>query len=879
MGGFANSQQAYTENTGLNTTNSAWVDQRDPTQFDVNYGIGQFWQNQKDVKLWYLNRKSNFSGQLLATWELISVNSALVSLSDTANTVVFTSSPFATPPHNIKLVGGVGISIVSNPGSNLITFTNTGAGAETLTGDDGVPVPPIAGTIQTLGNVVANATHAKALYVTAGGGNIEQWDIQLSAAIAATDVTKVGLAAFDSAFFTVDANGFVSANGEALVEKVNLQTGTTPITPLAGAITFNGATVLAGTHPVRTDGTGAHTMALEVQISQALAATDATKIGLSNFSSAQFAVDANGFVTLSGGSGPPTLGLTPDTTSGGGTSPVVPNGSGDIIVTNAANFATGTQANSLRTISTAANTLAIQAQLAGGNATVSTANNFGVAQFDTNSFGVSSGFVTLKNGGTTGAVTNLIGDDTLSVVPAAGTGAITLLGATVANATHAKPVFFVKNAANTEELDVQLTTTSTSGAKNINKSGLAHFDSAFFTVDAATGFISFAGTGAGETITGSSGGAVSPTAGNWNLLGGTVAAGTTPVAVAGNPGTSTLTVNLQISQALAATDATKIGLSNFSNAQFAVDANGFVTLKGGTTPGILGMVPDAHTAPGTTPVVPNGSGNIILEGGATFATGTQANPIRTNSLAANTIDLQVQLAGSNAAASTANNFGVSQFDSNMFTVTSGFVQLKGGGVNPALTSIVMDAGTSPIVPNASGQMTFTGAQVATGVVGANVIRTDGTGVNTMAIQIQRTTTSGVSNVDLNGVCHFSSTNFTVDANGFVQFVGGSTAFPWTDEAAPFNAASNNGYYCTAVLTATLPPTPAQGDVVKFVSTGANVITLQANTGQKIRLGNVISGLAGTCASTRIGDGMELIYRSADGTWYNNTAPVGTWNVV
>ncbi len=95
-----------------------------------------------------------------------------------------------------------------------------------------------------------------------------------------------------------------------------MQTGTLSVTPTAGGIvTFSGAVVSAGTNPVRTDGTGAHTMVLEVQKSQALAAADATKIGLSNFDSAFFTVDANGFVsgkstsivlTLTGNSGTAT---------------------------------------------------------------------------------------------------------------------------------------------------------------------------------------------------------------------------------------------------------------------------------------------------------------------------------------------------------------------------------------------------------------------------------------------------------------------------------------------------------------------------------------------------------------------------------------------
>ena len=83
------------------------------------------------------------------------------------------------------------------------------------------------------------------------------------------------------------------------IDSIAVQAGTSPVVPTAaGLITYNGAVVAAGTNPVRTNGTAVNTMALEVQTSQALAAADATKIGLSNFSSAGFAVAATGFVTL-----------------------------------------------------------------------------------------------------------------------------------------------------------------------------------------------------------------------------------------------------------------------------------------------------------------------------------------------------------------------------------------------------------------------------------------------------------------------------------------------------------------------------------------------------------------------------------------------------
>lgn len=84
-------------------------------------------------------------------------------------------------------------------------------------------------------------------------------------------------------------------------------------------------------------------------------------------------------------------------------------------------------------------------------------------------------------------------------------------------------------------------------------------------------------------------------------------------------------------------------------------------------------------------------------------------------------------------------------------------------------------GTNPVLPDVDGTITFTGAQVATGTVGANVIRTDSLAANTVTIEIQRTTTAAAADSTLNGVCHFDSSMFSVDSDGFVTLSGGSTA--------------------------------------------------------------------------------------------------------
>lgn len=133
----------------------------------------------------------------------------------------------------------------------------------------------------------------------AGGGGAITFNEDVGSAVPAAGIINVvGGAGID----TSGAGNTITialAGGGTGIDSIGTQTGTNPIvSDGAGLVTINGAVVAAGTNPVRSDGTGANTMALEVQISQAIAATDATKIGLSNYDSGSFAVDANGFVTL-----------------------------------------------------------------------------------------------------------------------------------------------------------------------------------------------------------------------------------------------------------------------------------------------------------------------------------------------------------------------------------------------------------------------------------------------------------------------------------------------------------------------------------------------------------------------------------------------------
>lgn len=65
--------------------------------------------------------------------------------------------------------------------------------------------------------------------------------------------------------------------------------------------------------------------------------------------------------------------------------------------------------------------------------------------------------------------------------------------------------------------------------------GTASFDSSDFSV--SNGFVTLNGTGAGQTITGDSGGSLAPTSGNWNILGGN------GIITSGSGSTLTVTTN------------------------------------------------------------------------------------------------------------------------------------------------------------------------------------------------------------------------------------------------------------------------------------------------------------------------------------------------
>jgi hypothetical protein len=219
----------------------------------------------------------------------------------------------------------------------------------------------------------------------------------------------------------------VVAGGSSVVTKLAPDIGTSPVIPNLGIITITGSVVAAGTSPVRTDGTAASTMAIEVQRSQALAATDATKVGLANFDSAAFDVDANGFVQLNGG-GIASTSFDIQANTAPGTDPVVPTAAGVVTINGAV---VANHSVVLETRSRAANAYNLEVQYA-TSAAATDGTKSGVAHFNSSLFTVdASGFVSTSGGALVQSITGGPG------VTITGTAAVPIVNAVIFTDTTA----------------------------------------------------------------------------------------------------------------------------------------------------------------------------------------------------------------------------------------------------------------------------------------------------------------------------------------------------------------------------------------------------------------------------------------------------------
>lgn len=330
-------------------------------------------------------------------------------------------------------------------------------------------------------------------------------------------------------------------------------------------------------------------------------------------------------------------------------------------------------------------------------------------------------------------------------------GMITINGAQVPAASFATGIRTRSIAAN--QFNIEAQRSSAAAVSTVGLNGISHFNSSMFIVD-ANGFVSLAGGAiAMDSLVVQAG--VSPVqpdgTGQMTFNGAAVAALGIPVQSVGT-GANTYELRVQRASAQALSAAANAGLASFNNTQFTVDGNGFVSLTGGGI-AIDSVTVNAFTAPGTNPVVPDGAGNITVLG-AQVAAGV--NPIRTNSIAVNSYEIQVQRSSAQALSTLTAN-GICHFNNTQFTVDgNGFVSSIGmatftwvdsaGGALAAFTGYFATAAAAFTLPVAPAQGTLI---EIIDEVGGGVVVTSGGG-DTIRIGNITSSTPGTATSSLRG---------------------------------------------------------------------------------------------------------------------------------
>lgn len=423
-------------------------------------------------------------------------------------------------------------------------------------------------------------------------------------------------------------------------------------------------------------------------------------------------------------------------------------------------------------------------------------------------------------------------------------------------------------------------------------------------------------------------GSAVPLANVLEILGTIAVAGTSPLSTSGSG--NTVTVTTQLSQALAAADATKVGLCNFDSSMFAVDVDGFVTLAGSTT-AIDSISPNS----GTDPVVPDGAGLVTIVGSGSITTVGSLNTLTaqltgltdhavqvgagTDTLTQLTVatDGQVLLGatGADPAFATLTSTG-STID---FTLGANTLNLEttasiatsyttdSGSAVPALgvltvsggnncttsgsgstVTIDIDTNVADSFPTDSG--TATPSSGALTVAGGTLLNSSGAG-STVTLNADDSVAASVGSDS--GTATPASNAFSIVGTGGITTSGATSVitidgsaisdFDWNVETGTSaSMAVNNGYVSNnaGLVTFTLPATAAVGDKLKVSGLGAGGWAIAQNASQLINMvaSSTTTGAGGSLASTDQFDAVELVCVVAN-TTFNVLSSMGNITVV
>lgn len=377
--------------------------------------------------------------------------------------------------------------------------------------------------------------------------------------------------------------------------------------------------------------------------------------------------------------------------------------------------------------------------------------------------------------------------------------------------------------------------------------------------------IAVSGSSVGQTITGDSGGALSPTAGNWNILGsgsittsGSVSSLTTQLtgltnhAVLVGAGTSTIT---------------KVGPSATAGQVFQS----------------AGAAADPAFSTATYPSTATGTGTILRADGtnwsattATYPNTTTANQLLYSS-ATNTID---GLTSANNGTLVTSNTGVPSILAG--PGTTGNILQSNAAAAPSFSTA-----TYPSTTTINQILYSSAANTVTGLATANnaVLTTGATGVpqaTSLAADGQLLIGSG-SGAPIAATLTAGSGVSIANGSNSITISSTSGGFTWTDvTSATQTLAAQNGYITDrgGGVTYTLPASGALGDTIKIVGK-LGLATITPNANQQILIGSASGtvGVTGTAVSNNAGDCVELICITAGAsTVWRADSVIGTWTL-
>lgn len=365
-----------------------------------------------------------------------------------------------------------------------------------------------------------------------------------------------------------------------------------------------------------------------------------------------------------------------------------------------------------------------------------------------------------------------------------------------------------------------------------------------------------------QTITGNTGGAIAPVAGNINLI-----TSNATIGFAGTAGTETLDFNLTnlvLGSSLPSniTAVNNVGLGN--------------NIMGTITTG------DENTAMGTAVLqaITSGGSNTCIG----YQTGNDITSASFNTLIGTQAGLNVTTGGSNVAV------GFQALP--VFTSGSGSsgsnIAIGGTSLGNLLT------GTNNIALGSTSALNYTSSESsniiisAAGTVGeSNKIRIGTAGSGTG--QQNQCFIAGITGVTAAGaLVNVASTGqlaaIAEGTAGQVLISNGAGVSPsfqsgglvFSDVTAT-TLVSDHGYFATAAGTYVLPASPTQGDLIIIVADTAGAVVVDAPSTHLIRIGSSITGAGGTLTSTAIGDSLTLRYRASTTTWMT-VSSMGNWTV-